>query len=223
MKYNLSQYAGSGWLSKYDGVKCSEFGSKVADVLGWVYKGIYHIDKDVLRDRKTWSDSRLIELSVYAPIATWDYSHLTELLFVCYEQNISLEIAGSCNGYSRMLFNDQSPAFSLKDLANSLPDSLNIDELRQLLGMYKPSRERWKYSNSVAISHPGKLSFEEIARLVILAHHNAIRIELRGLSSRSIEVTFHKRSRDGGMWQRHPSWCKLPDARLCQSAGLLRS
>jgi len=47
--------------------------------------------------------------------------------------------------------------------------------------------------------------FNEMTRLVFLAHDRCIRVSVSAVSKGVLELAFHKRKRRGGMSQRHPT------------------
>jgi hypothetical protein len=94
------RYAGADWIAanyKLNGepLPLSPLGRKVAEIVGAVVRGIYHIEQytaDV-----DWSNERFIEIrthnSFLANISTYDCSALTELVVLCHDAAIRLEIS----------------------------------------------------------------------------------------------------------------------------------
>jgi hypothetical protein len=103
------QYAGADWVQdclaaqKRD-VEMSEFGQRVADLLGELFHGIYHIHKSVMRDDVDWTDERAIEIRLGRGLSTIDSNNLTRLLFLCHDRAIRAEIGPSSNRYFSVLF-----------------------------------------------------------------------------------------------------------------------
>ena len=89
-------YAGSGWLSsrltQWKKPAASAFGLLVADILGQVFQGIYHLEEDYLQETD-WSDPRAIELCYYKELATVDFDTLTQLVVICADQLIRFSIS----------------------------------------------------------------------------------------------------------------------------------
>jgi hypothetical protein len=102
------KYSGADWI-KYYRPFTSEFGCKVADILGQVYRGIYHLDKAVLHKRIDWSAKHFIEITIDGELATFDNSALTELVLLCHEQSVRLAISGAAPGYLRLKFSPRKP------------------------------------------------------------------------------------------------------------------
>lgn len=95
-------YAGAEWVQghleasakharkgKAPRTDMSPLGITVADVLGFVYRGIYHIERSVRRVE--WSHPHCIEVGV-GHLATIDGNELTILVTVCHDLGLRLEI-----------------------------------------------------------------------------------------------------------------------------------
>ena len=78
----------------------SEFGREVADILGQVWRGIYHLDHTKLK----LFDPRLAEVTIRGELATWDYTYLTDLVVLCHDRCVRLAISGARNGILRLRF-----------------------------------------------------------------------------------------------------------------------
>lgn len=88
-------YRGADWLKmqlSYKGRTPSSFGEQLADLLGNLFKGIYHIDEYVLRKSVKWEDDQFIQMPLGRELSTWDSSDLTELVLRCHAEGIRLEI-----------------------------------------------------------------------------------------------------------------------------------
>lgn len=97
-----STYAGADWIKEALGKELSPLGQVVADLLGDVYEGIYHIQKSVMK--VDWTDCHFIEVIVNGPIATVDNNHLTRLLVLCHDRLLRCEVTGAGNGRLRLAF-----------------------------------------------------------------------------------------------------------------------
>lgn len=82
------------WLeSSYNDHKivCSEHGRNVAQILGIVFGGLYHIMTKI--EKVQWHHERAIEIKFgYTNMSTWDYDRLTRLVILCHDACIRLEI-----------------------------------------------------------------------------------------------------------------------------------
>ena len=100
------KYSGSDWLVKsYPDLKPSPLGLKVADILGMVWSGLYHIDPRALR-KVNWADTYCISISLQCSLSTFDYNQLTELVILCHDQTIRLDISPHMR-YLRLLFHQR--------------------------------------------------------------------------------------------------------------------
>ena len=73
------------------GQKPSGFGAKVADILGEVYSGIYHIDNEDLR-AADFTHERFVAIALPGCLATYDADYLTRLVILCHDAAIRLEL-----------------------------------------------------------------------------------------------------------------------------------
>lgn len=98
-------YSGSDWLLSCwphwrdrlgkPGAKVSLLGLKVAEILGVVVRGLYHVENEA---RATdWSGTHHIEIVArsgdLSHLSTYDFTRLTELVVLCHDAAIRLEIA----------------------------------------------------------------------------------------------------------------------------------
>jgi hypothetical protein len=80
----------------------SAFGERVADLLGYVFKGLYHANREA--QKTDWSDDTNITFTTRQTLSTYDFSDLTQLVVLCHDQKIRLEIQGAAPGYLRLHF-----------------------------------------------------------------------------------------------------------------------
>jgi hypothetical protein len=104
----MTKFSGSDWIIsskkyQYPDFKMSSLGKDVADLLGQMYQGIYHIDKEALK--VDWSNEHWIEIVVsHHAMATWDYNRLTAFVILCHDRCLrgSIEVANF--GLLRLVF-----------------------------------------------------------------------------------------------------------------------
>jgi hypothetical protein len=97
------------WL-RNNGVELSPFGERVAELLGELYLGIYHIHPEVLHKRVNWLADEWIEIVVDSSrFATYDFSLMTELVFLCHHFGIRCEVDGAAHRYLRLTFYNRAP------------------------------------------------------------------------------------------------------------------
>lgn len=96
------RYAGSDWL-KYSlkPIGISPLGIKVADLLGEVYKGLYHIPSTLLYKVK-WEDKYCIDVVVRDCLTTWDDDVLTKLVVLAHDMMVRVEILSCCPKYLKL-------------------------------------------------------------------------------------------------------------------------
>ncbi len=105
---NPTLYAGAGWLRhalEQRGKELCPFGERVANLLGWVFAGIYHIDDSVLSKGAVWDHDAYVRITLgRKDLSTYDSNILTRLVIACHDLAIRMEI-NPCNGhYIELLF-----------------------------------------------------------------------------------------------------------------------
>jgi hypothetical protein len=85
-----------------------------------------------------------------------------------------------------------------------------LDQLA--LGIYhldNPQKVDWSNPRYIAVKWFGSMAtfdFNQLTRLVVLAHDMCIRADIAGLSRNYLQITFHPRTlREGRMSERHPT------------------
>ena len=99
-------YAGAGWLKNNITNDVSPLGEKVADLLGDVWLGIYHLDDNALK-RGNWNSNHHIKLSFRGSLATVDGSRLTRLVVLCHDRMLRLDISAATHGYLALMFHQR--------------------------------------------------------------------------------------------------------------------
>jgi hypothetical protein len=103
----MSNYAGSEWVRaamQRRGRTLSPLGAKVADLLGDLYQGIYHIQREALHERVRWEDEHHIEIVVSDQfLATFDFDGLTRLVVLCHDRCLRCELHGRGRHYVRLM------------------------------------------------------------------------------------------------------------------------
>lgn len=107
----MSTYAGSDWIENTLKQPLSEFGRQVADLVGDVFLGIYHLTPRSL-EKVDWQNDSFIQLVVPSTnhdIATYDGNRLTMLVLFAHDRMIRIAVEGAAPGYLRLTF---SPRYS---------------------------------------------------------------------------------------------------------------
>lgn len=98
-----SRFAGADWVKAHPGKPdVSPLGELVADLLGDMYAGIYHIERSL---RKVdWSEQDCLSVTLPGGMATVDHDLLTRLVYLAHERALRVELEGVGPGYLRLTF-----------------------------------------------------------------------------------------------------------------------
>lgn len=108
-----TQYAGADWLCASRGVSLSPLGRAVAEIIGYVWRGIYHLSTRDL-DASDFTDAHMVQVRVPAELATFDHAELAELVVLCYSNRLRMEIKPRGRGHLLLRFHE--PAFEMPAL-----------------------------------------------------------------------------------------------------------
>lgn len=85
------KHAGADWLYSAGVKEISDFGKQVADLVGCVFQGIYHISDEALK--VDWKHTAFIQISLpRQQFATFDANLLTILVVLAHDQCIRVSI-----------------------------------------------------------------------------------------------------------------------------------
>jgi hypothetical protein len=104
-----SEYAGADYLEPMlvrRGIVLSDLGRSVADLLGYQYRGLYHIKGIV--EKCEWDNTYFISITVPTSFSTFDFNDLTTLVFLAHRMAIRIEIQACNFHYLRLLFHRRS-------------------------------------------------------------------------------------------------------------------
>ncbi len=97
------------------GVDLSPLGAKVADLLDCVWAGIYHLPHSVEYNTK-WADPYYIAVTIPDhDLATWDFNRLTELVVLCHDAALRLEIEACNPHHVRLVFHQRKRSGSISE------------------------------------------------------------------------------------------------------------
>lgn len=115
-----TKHSGAGWLMnnilqsrdrKRLKVKAtanlSPLGRRVADLLGQVYLGLYHLPTSALA-RANWDNKDWIAIVLPGELATCDGSELTRLVVLCHDAGIRLSISPKAFRYLELQFHQRT-------------------------------------------------------------------------------------------------------------------
>lgn len=102
------KFAGADWIKSALKVeKMSPLGETVANLLGDLYGGIYHLEDDDLK-KVEWDNARYIVFVLrHKRLATVDTSQLTQLVFLCHDNCIRCEISARSPGRLELMFHQR--------------------------------------------------------------------------------------------------------------------
>ena len=90
------KYAGADWIEASLKIpNMSQLGKDVADLLGDLFFGIYHLPTVALR-KVNWSDDDYIRITLSAPMATYDGDKLTRLVVLSHDRMLRVDLS-PCN------------------------------------------------------------------------------------------------------------------------------
>ena len=196
-KFVGTKYAGANWLKKHLDLiyPVNLLATRVANVLGQVYDGIYHLKSSFKNLNSLKPSAREITLSLYGPMATCDSARLTRLFLCCQAASIDVSIAGGMSGYMRFTFKN---AKRVTPTIKALPDVAGFEDLadleslnwRSLIGKSGSTYLRkspwisvhWDADGSVSAFslRSGVIAMPRLAEIVSRAHSSCCRIELEG-------------------------------------------
>ena len=102
------KYPGAEWIQAHAwGKNISPLGSNVADLLGDVFGGIYHLEKRLL-EKVDWANTIWIEVRIIGELSTFDNPRLTWLVVLAHDRMLRMSIDGHCNGQLRLMFHQRA-------------------------------------------------------------------------------------------------------------------
>lgn len=136
----MGKYSGSEWikeniLAKGQTIQISPLGRDVADLLGELFYGIYHISPKAL-NKTDWGNPHWIEITIgYQDFATTDFNHLTRLVFLAHHLAIRCSLDAVARQHIRLLFHrrEREGDYSrrhphLEEAVKSFKDNVSLPE-----------------------------------------------------------------------------------------------
>ncbi len=96
------KFAGAAWVWKAQKKEMSHFGIEVANLIGQLTCGIYHVSDETRK--MDWGSDHYIEWRTRWPLATTDNDGLTELVLLAHDRCIRVEIAGCSQWTVKVIF-----------------------------------------------------------------------------------------------------------------------
>lgn len=124
------QHRGSEWLrSANRNIQLSTLGAAVADLLGDVFCGIYHLDRKELF-RTCWDDPYIIEHRLnYRSLATFDGNHLTALVVLSHDRCLRLDIRARRPQVLELLFHQRQRTGAISERMPTMEDHIRTIRL----------------------------------------------------------------------------------------------
>jgi hypothetical protein len=200
------KHSGADWMAKQDCFKSpSALGVKVADILGQVYLGIYHISGAVTAKKVDWQNECEISITISSELATFDGAELTFLILCCIESGVSVQIYGAFKGYLKLTFTNGDRIIDLQQRSRDWEGQILTAETIAKTYATKPPLWEDRTSYNAAFSVSKTLEMDDLVELVLLAHLAMVRVSLRGRSFGALQMQFCQRaSREGAYWNMHP-------------------
>jgi hypothetical protein len=106
-KVRQIMYAGASWIRRSLKKETSPLGEAVANLLGRVFLGIYHLPIRSL-EKVDWINPLWIEIILGQDLSTIDGCHLTALVVLAHDKMIRVSIEGVGPGYMRLRFHQRN-------------------------------------------------------------------------------------------------------------------
>lgn len=102
-KGGAMHYAGAEWVKAAFKVELSPLGADVANLLGRVFLGIYHLPGKAL-ERVDWRNETFVEFIIDKDLSTFDFNELTAFVVYAHDEMIRISIVGCGSRYMKMIF-----------------------------------------------------------------------------------------------------------------------
>ena len=129
----MPDFSGADWVEKemYHGdkeFKISSLGRSVADFLGELFLGIYHLDMGALH-RVEWSNPFVITVSIgWKCWSTYDFDLLTRLVFLSHRMALRVELEPRKNHYVRLMFHRRKRSGGFSERMPTLAQAVEMFE-----------------------------------------------------------------------------------------------
>ncbi|MGL4349293.1 MAG: hypothetical protein ACRCT2_01720 [Plesiomonas shigelloides] len=206
----VSKFAGAGWIQE-KGSTLSPLAVRVANALGQVYSGIYHLTcvETLRRELRENKDSYTV--TVFGGVASYDFDQMTRLLLCAQVAGLNVSIAGGRKGYVRLMFKTgdllKSPELGV-DRGLEFSQLLELESEGVTAALQYPLtgglKARSKYLSvfwdsdreiSAVGLKCGAISMERLCEIASRAHSACARAEVEGRSPTSLRLFWSKRSR----------------------------
>jgi hypothetical protein len=203
---NPIKHSGADWMAEQDCFKSpSALAIKVANILGQVYLGIYHISDSVTSKKVDWQNDSDISVTISSELATFDGADLTFLILCCVQAGVSVEVSGASKDYMKLRFTNGDRIIDLEQRSHDLEGQILTAETLAKIYATKPPLWEYRSSYNAAFSVSKTFEMNDLVELVLLAHLAMVRVSLQGRCFGALQMQFCQRmSREGAFWNMHP-------------------
>lgn len=96
-------FAGADWIEATYKVTCSPLGRLAADILGYAFAGIYHLNARSL-GKANWACERYVTVTLDRELATFDGMELTMLAVLAHDAAVRVSVEGASPRHLRLHF-----------------------------------------------------------------------------------------------------------------------
>jgi len=100
-------YAGKEWICRNVTPNMSPLGETVADFLGDVFGGIYHLDTRALRKVEWDNKHHILFILGWHSLATVDFGELTRIVVLAHDRALRVEISPHTFRHMKLLFHQR--------------------------------------------------------------------------------------------------------------------
>lgn len=101
-----TSHSGADWVIRTFRTPISPLGAKVANLLGWVFAGIYHIPLTRLRAVE-WSNNCYIQIRLSNDWSTFDSDNLTALVVAAHDLALRVTLSPCNPHYLELMFHER--------------------------------------------------------------------------------------------------------------------
>lgn len=151
---------GAKRIQKYYAPEISRIGAKTADILDYVFQGIYHVETSSLK-KATWDAAYYAMIRIaYRHWSTYDTDTLTRLVVIAHEMCVRVEI-NPCNPtHLELLFHERQRNGDISERHATIESA--IEKCRKWLGVDIGAESAPPYADEDCIGKPSKREYEPI-------------------------------------------------------------
>jgi len=129
------RYAGSEWVAANLKLTLSPFAVKVANILGEIYRGIYHLETGALK-KAEWTHPYRVRVAVPDDsLATFDFDGMTQLVFLAHDQCVRVQLDQSGPRQIGLVFSEREREGGMSRRHPTLEDAVALHRERHPLAV----------------------------------------------------------------------------------------